>query len=73
MATGKVDSWNGWTGHLVDDADQAKVFFGDWCLAGVEAWLVRPGLVVEFERRLGPTGPVAQNVRAVPAGNGAHP
>ena len=71
MAKGRVENWNGWTGHLIDDGDSARVFFGDWCLDGLDARHLRPGMVVEFERRHGPTGPVAQRVRVVRAGNGA--
>src|SRR5690242_11047669 len=63
MARGKVQSWNGGAGFLVDEADGQRVFFGDRALRGLTPLDVRVGLVLEFDRGQGPKGPRADNVR----------
>jgi CRISPR-associated protein Cmr6 len=63
MARGRVQSWNGQTGFLVDEADGQRVFFGDRSLRSLAPEDVRAGMVLEFDRVQGPKGPRANNVR----------
>lgn len=66
MARGIVKKWfaDRGTGFLIDNADQADVFFGDRGLSGgLTPAMIEPGMEVEFDRKETPRGPQARNVR----------
>lgn len=65
MPQGKVTHWNGQTGFIVDSADQARVFFGDRDLRGIQASQIQVGMILSFNRRQGDRGPRAGNVQPI--------
>jgi CRISPR-associated protein Cmr6 len=73
MATGIVVKWNGQTGVIQDDADQAQCFFGDRRLLGLMPADVSIGLQVEFDREPTTRGLEARNVRRPGPGSGPPP
>jgi CRISPR-associated protein Cmr6 len=72
MARGKVSQWNGSIGHITDEADGARVFFGDRALRGLRPGDIHLGMDVEFDRVQDDRGPAARNVRR-PGAEAARP
>jgi CRISPR-associated protein Cmr6 len=73
MATGIVVSWNGSNGHIQDDSDQQRCFFGDRMLRGLHPDEMEIGLAVEFDRSQNERGPTARNVRRRAVGSSPTP
>jgi CRISPR-associated protein Cmr6 len=70
MARGRVKRWDvgKGTGQIVDNDDQAEVFFGDRSFRGLAPGEIHVGLELEYDRGQNERGPVARNVRRAVAG-----
>ena len=65
MARGRVKRWDvgKGTGQIVDNDDQAEVFFGARNLRGLAPGEIHVGLELDYDRGQNDRGPIARNIR----------